>query len=899
MATTSHQDRSTDAQCCDSPSFAGVLSGLPSPAPGARPDNRLGLVLRASRLFSRASDPEESLAALLDLLADEYADVACLYLRDSAGRLVSRLLRQRMPGLDPLLAALGEGGILSGFYEEISHDLIASGEALLVSPASMSDRADADVSGGFGIAMQALGASSAVIAPLMDRGQAFGLLLVFATTGSLALGADDRQVVEALARQVALSLENARKRADAHAARAEAVAAREVLARQLTFTHTIVHDMAEGVVAADRCGRVTYLNPVAEQVLGWSIEQVAGRHGHDLFHVRDASGAELPVGECPLQDVYQVDRTIQLRDATFRRSDGTTFPVALSTSPLVRDGEIVGAVMVFHDVTREREARRQLEVSEERLRRALTAARMMIWERDFRTGRTVRSDLASELFGRPNEELLDDGAVPSRYMHPEDLDRVAATIQEAIRTGDAHVLEYRVIWPDGSIRWIARHGQVFHDESGQPVGMRGTAVDIIERKVAELRLERLLEIRQAEAAELHQQLRRSPDAVLGLHEIGKLLTSTCNLKAAARRLLEIAIRAASLECASISLRDRRGAVRLWQRLDSEHRSGGRRRSAAAVWARVQALSTGQVQTYRLGNGHQSERARVGWCVPLAVRDRVIGVLEAVGEPGLVGEPTAEILTSLAAQAASALENSRLYQELAARERALHRLVHQLMSAQEEERRRVALELHDEVAQTATGMQQLLEAFAFSSPGRTAQEQAQLDTAVELARRTVLAIRRTLAGLRPTLLDELGLARGLRTYAESLASHGLTVSYAESLESERLAPDVQIALFRVAQEALVNVRRHAQTSRAELSLESTRRQITLEVRDAGLGFDPLTVDGSQAIGNHLGLLGMRERMTQIGGTLTLISSPGEGTCVRAVAPLKGPSSGRFGRGGRRR
>jgi signal transduction histidine kinase len=269
------------------------------------------------------------------------------------------------------------------------------------------------------------------------------------------------------------------------------------------------------------------------------------------------------------------------------------------------------------------------------------------------------------------------------------------------------------------------------------------------------------------------------------------------------------------------------------------------------------------------------------------------VLEVAGAAGPDREPRAEILGSIASQAATALENARLYREIAERERSLRWLVHRLMRSQEDERRRLALELHDDVAQIAAGMQHYLEAFAVAYPGRSEAERARLATAIALTRRMTTSTRRLMAGLRPTQLDQHGLARGLGALAESLADDGLTVEYTRSFDDERLAPEVEIALFRVAQEALTNVRKHAGTDRAELHLVGSAKQVTLEVRDRGRGFDPLSVDRGGGKSGRLGLLGMRERVAQIGGTLAVSSSPGAGTFIRAVAPLGGPLAGRSG------
>src|SRR5581483_5883838 len=194
--------------------------------------------------------------------------------------------------------------------------------------------------------------------------------------------------------------------------------------------------------------------------------------------------------------------------------------------------QVDGAVLIFRDVSQEHRSRELVQASEERLQRALAAARMMMWDRDLTTGRTIRSALASSLFGRPNDELLDDADGIERFVHADDRAELEAQTRAAIASGQSIEVEYRVTWPDGSVRWLRGRGQVTtYDAAGRPLLMSGTTLDVTDRKLAELRLDQLLEQRQAETAELrqlHQQLRRSLDAVLGLHEAGQLLTSTEN-----------------------------------------------------------------------------------------------------------------------------------------------------------------------------------------------------------------------------------------------------------------------------------------------------------------------------------------------------------------------------------
>jgi signal transduction histidine kinase len=278
----------------------------------------------------------------------------------------------------------------------------------------------------------------------------------------------------------------------------------------------------------------------------------------------------------------------------------------------------------------------------------------------------------------------------------------------------------------------------------------------------------------------------------------------------------------------------------------------------------------------------------GMFLPLRVRDRGIGVLEAYGPRTLAGKEATETLSSLASQAASALENARLYEELAERERELHELVGRIMTAQEEERRRVAYEVHDGFTQMAAAAYRRLALFAEHRPPEDEQDRQELEGAVALVQRTVAEARRVIANLRPTTLDDFGLATAIRMQVEDLRSEGFDAIFAETLGGERLPATLETALFRVAQEALANVRKHAETNRVYVALGRRDGFVRLEVRDRGRGFEAAEVGRGGEPGVRVGLSSMRERIALLGGSLEIRSEPEAGTSVVAQVPL--PATG---------
>jgi signal transduction histidine kinase len=241
--------------------------------------------------------------------------------------------------------------------------------------------------------------------------------------------------------------------------------------------------------------------------------------------------------------------------------------------------------------------------------------------------------------------------------------------------------------------------------------------------------------------------------------------------------------------------------------------------------------------------------------------------------------------------ASALQALRNQEKLAERERELHELVGRLIGAQEEERHRVAYEIHDGFTQMAAAAYRRLELFAEHSPQHSAQDQQELEDAVALVQRTVDEARRVIANLRPTTLDDFGLATAIRMQVEELSDEGYKTIYEQTLGEARLPGTLESAFFRVAQEALANVRKHAHTQRVRVALGRRDGSVRLEVRDFGRGFTPAEIKQGAGPGERVGLSSMRERIALLGGSLEVLSEPQKGTSVVAEVPLQGTTGER--------
>jgi len=233
-------------------------------------------------------------------------------------------------------------------------------------------------------------------------------------------------------------------------------------------------------------------------------------------------------------------------------------------------------------------------------------------------------------------------------------------------------------------------------------------------------------------------------------------------------------------------------------------------------------------------------------------------------------------------------NERLFARLIEGERRFRGLAKAVWKVQEDERRRLARELHDGLGQTLTALTLQLERLREKLDGAVPPElAARVDDSVELARLALNESREMSRLLRPPVLDDLGLGAALSWLARTLEQRtGLKVELTLEALDERLDPDLETLVFRLVQEALTNVLRHSGVHRAQVALRRLGESLELRVTDAGHGFDSEAVLAVGEASAGSGLRGMRDRLELFGGRLEMASAPGEGTLILAVVSLGG-------------
>jgi signal transduction histidine kinase len=225
----------------------------------------------------------------------------------------------------------------------------------------------------------------------------------------------------------------------------------------------------------------------------------------------------------------------------------------------------------------------------------------------------------------------------------------------------------------------------------------------------------------------------------------------------------------------------------------------------------------------------------------------------------------------------------LYEQLKERDRDREELLRKVISAQEDERKRLARELHDETSQTLSALAMKIETAVAAWPAEASRDR--LNEARQLTVRTLEELHRLIFDLRPSVLDDLGLVSAIRWYAERhLEPKGIAVRCEISGFGGRLMPELETALFRVTQEAITNIAKHSGAETVLIQCLQRDDRISIEIEDDGKGFSPASLPPPAARERGLGLLGMRERIELFGGTLELDSAPGSGTRIAVTVPV---------------
>ncbi|MDY6916443.1 MAG: GAF domain-containing protein, partial [Chloroflexota bacterium] len=268
-------------------------------------------------------------------------------------------------------------------------------------------------------------------------------------------------------------------------------------------------------------------------------------------------------------------------------------------------------------------------------------------------------------------------------------------------------------------------------------------------------------------------------------------------------------------------------------------------------------------------------------IPLKVKDRVVGVMNVASNvAGTFGADDVSLLNSIGDYLGTTIEQTRLYERLAKAGERYQALLQHALKAQEDERKRIARELHDETSQAITSLTLSLQAMIGMAEIKGIEDEELIDMLRKTQSQAVYAgneIVKLMKELRPTLLDELGMYAAIHRYAkDTLQAQGIEVD-AEFMGTDELLPmEVEVTLFRVAQGAIGNILEHSDAKHATINLDCSDRECSLHIQDDGKGFDVGKLTRVESSGRGAGLFTMKERVKLVGGECKVESDLGRGT-----------------------
>jgi PAS domain S-box-containing protein len=445
-------------------------------------------------------------------------------------------------------------------------------------------------------------------------------------------------------------------------------------------------------------------------------------------------------------------------------------------------------------------------------------------------------------------------------LYPDPQDRME--VQKFIGESNAEWADFKTKVRDGQVINTSWASVYLSDGTNMGIGR-----DISERKRAD------------------DLLRRQTAQLAALHEIGLKISAESELS----RVLDVATRRAAellnANHCSVYIRDREQSELNLVAALQDDLIGLRVKEGEELAGRVALLGNSQtIDDYSQWYGQPSlfddKVFGPSLGAPLKWQHTVIGViiLSRKKDSDLFTNADLEFLEQIASELAIAIHQTTLFEEVQDGQRRLQVLSHRLIDAQEAERKRLARELHDQIGQALTAVQISLQTLQ-SSPHNSSAKL--LEDSLAIIDEAIQQVHDLSLDLRPSLLDDLGLVAALRWYVGRVASRaGLVHGFKADGMDARLAPEVETACFRIAQEALTNVLRHASATNVSVEITSGQSDLRLLVRDNGVGFDVRAAMSRTGLSASLGLQGMQERAAAIGGSVNIVSKPRRGTRVQA-------------------
>jgi PAS domain S-box-containing protein len=641
------------------------------------------------------------------------------------------------------------------------------------------------------------------------------------------------------------------------------------------------------IIAADTQTWVRFNNRLCD-MLGYSRDDMQQLIWTDLTHPDDRP---LVLDQVAQLSASTVDSS--MLETRFLRQDGLIIYTSLEIRVILRDdGSPDCFVTTIQDITERKLAETALIESETRFRATFEQAAvgiahvapdgMLLW----------LNPALSKILGYPHYELI--GELFQETIHPDDRADDQRYLDEMLQgQRQSYTWQQRYFCQDGRLIWANLTVSLVRNPRQQPQYFIVVLQDITLAKQAETTLQ--------------QYARR----LRGLHDMDRAILTNFEPQDIAQSALQLLSHLLSCSQGIVALFDQ--DMQLGEILADTNLQGQApttlfpHRLVLPLEAFVLAQSHHSTSVIRVQSPQQlpsppailqrltATPIQSVMAIPLVVNGDVIGEITLTSpSPAHFSDDHEEIAQEVANHLAIALQNARLFEQVKGDRARLHALSSQLLEAQETERRFLAHELHDEVGQALTAVKLNLHRLDRIIDNTKASDP--LQDCLSIVDGALQQVRNLSLDLRPSMLDDLGLVPALRWYINRHADRtGLQETLVCDPAPEGLPAATETACFRIVQEALTNIARHAQAHTVTIALGQTDHTLHLSIQDDGVGFNLEAIGRAKTEGTSLGLLGMEERSLLIGGQLTITSAPGEGTQISLRVPMRaeGRVSGRLG------
>jgi PAS domain S-box-containing protein len=630
----------------------------------------------------------------------------------------------------------------------------------------------------------------------------------------------------------------------------------------------ILDRIPDGLFTFDKDWRINYFNPAAEEITGFFAEDAVGMYCDDVFKITGTGSGNV------LRKTINEGVNVHNREYEITDIGGRKIPVICSTSAF-RDkrGEVMGGLEIFKDITELKILQEEIVKREKKYRRIFEGSHDAIYTSTLEGNILDVNPAGVDMLGYPSkDELLQVGRANQLYKNIRDREKFINLMNR-----DGYVKDFEVDFRryDGApIHALVSSRRYENTETGA-VEYEGIIKDITRRKQAE---------------EIIQQRNRELSI---LNSIAVVLNFTMGLDS----ILKF-----TLERIRKNLSVRKGGIFLFE--DDKHtptmKAGlGLPEATVEKPAQIEFKDTMlmeylvqketelepepffpsfQVQ-YTAGGGPSlwltcylitSKRKTVGFFGFESTNSKILSIQEL------------HLLGSLGNLLGNAIENAKLMETIRQHQNELRRLTQKLFETQEEERRRIARELHDEAGQSLTAMKLVLDGLEHKVPAENIALHNDLTEIRKMLVRTSSEVRRLSYNLHPTMLNDLGLEPALKLYFKEIQAHSnLDIHFSMIGFDKRMDKDLETSLYRFSQEALTNTLKHSGAETFNCKIIKSYPKLIFIAEDDGVGFDRRIENRDK---RSLGLIGMRERTLFWGGTLQLRGRPGEGVRIRIEIPL---------------